>query len=216
MALTGAAAYGIYPRNTALPDIVGTLNRAGFENENICMVLSPAHPVATVVRDARIVNVEPEESAVGAAMIGWFSGFGAVVIPTVGFFIRSQAFFHALVIEQEFGPVCGGSRTLAGLGFSEDESRRLDRQLGDSGVLVYVACTESATAEWATELLRCAGAPDAASFERTKEPPVSDSPRTDSRETKDRSRVPSSKSIASKPGEIPSLAVAVAEDDDAS
>ena len=210
MALTGAAAYGMYTRNVTLPDIVGTLNRAGFENEDICMVLSPAHPVATVVRDAKIVDVEREESAVSAAMIGWFSGFGAVVIPTVGFFIRSQVFFRALVIEQEFGTVCGGSRTLAGLGFSEDECRRLGQQLSDSGVLIYVACPENAAAEWATELLRCAGAPEAASFERAKATAVPDSRGTEVRETKDRSRVPSA------PRKIPTVAVAVADDDDVS
>lgn len=188
MALNGAAAYGMYPRNVALPDIVGTLNRAGFENENICMVLSPAHPVASVVRDARMVSFESGESAVSAAMIGWFSGFGAVVIPTVGFFIRSQAFFRALVIDEEFGTVCGGSTTLTGLGFSEGDSRRLKQQLGDSGVLVYVSCPESATAEWATELLRCAGAPEAATFAGAQAAP-SGSRATETAETDDLSRI---------------------------
>src|SRR5205823_13897783 len=90
----GTAAYGMYPRNIALPEVVCALNRAGFGNEDICLVLSPAHPVATVVRDARILNVECEESATSARMIGWFSEFGAVVIPTVGFFIRYTEFFH--------------------------------------------------------------------------------------------------------------------------
>jgi hypothetical protein len=54
------------------------------------------------------------------------------VIPTVGFFIRSQAFFHALLIEQNFPAMSRGSRTLVGLGFSEDEARRLGRQLCDA------------------------------------------------------------------------------------
>lgn len=164
----GAAAYGMYPRNISLPEIVYPLNRAGFQNEDICMVLSPAHPVATVVRDARIVNADREENAVSARMIGWFSEFGAVVIPTVGFFIRSQVFFHALMIEQDFSLLCGESRTLAGLGFSHDDANRLGRQLGDVGVLVYVACPQPARADWAIELLRQTGAREAASLESAK------------------------------------------------
>lgn len=208
MALTGTAAYGMYPRNVALPEIVGALNHAGFKNEDICMVLSPAHPVAAVVRDARIINIEREGCAVSAAMIGWLSEFGAVVIPSVGFFIHSRAFFHALVIEQEFGTLCGGSRTLAGLGFSDDDARRLGQQLGDSGVLVYVACSEGATAEWATELMRCAGAPEAASFERAK---ATRAP--DCRHTKEQGRASSHHSTSYTLREIPSVVVAVAEDD---
>jgi hypothetical protein len=87
------------------------------------------------------------------------------VIPTVGFFIRSQAFFHALVIEQNFTALCGGSRTLVGLGFSEDDAKRLGHQVDDLETLVYVACPESARADSATQLLRCTGAREAASLE---------------------------------------------------
>ena len=168
MSATGTAAYGMYPRNVALPEVVYALNRAGFGNEDICMVLSPAHPVATVVRDAKILDVKPEESATSARMIGWFSEFGAVVIPTVGLFIRSQAFFHALLIEQNFPSMSRGSRTLVGLGFSEDEAKRLGHQLCDVGAMVYVSCPENNTANSAIELLRRAGAREAASLGLSK------------------------------------------------
>jgi len=168
MSLSGTAAYGMYPRNVALPEVVCALNQAGFENEDICMVLSPAHPVATVVRDARILDVEREESATSARMIGWFSEFGAVVIPTVGFFIRSQAFFRALLMEQNFPAMSRGSRTLLGLGFSEDEAKRLGNQLSDVGALVYVSCQKDGKADSAIELLRRAGAREAAGLRMAK------------------------------------------------
>jgi hypothetical protein len=164
MTVNEAAAYGMYPRNIALPDIVSSLNLGGFENKDICMVLSPAHPAATLVRDARIFNANLEDGAVSARMIGWFSEFGAVVIPTVGFFIRSQAFFHALVIEQNFSSACGQARTLVGLGFSGDEANRLGREMADVGVMVYVACEERARVDRAIELLRRTGAREAASL----------------------------------------------------
>jgi|SRR5271170_1052229 hypothetical protein len=168
MTVSESAAYGMYPRNIPLSKIVHALNREGFENKDICLVLSPAHPVAAVVRDARIVDANPAESAASARTIGWFSEFGAVVIPTVGFFIRSQAFFHALMIEQDFSPLCGGSKTLAGLGFSLEDAKRLGRQLCDVGVLVYVACSKRTRADWAIELLRHSGAGEAASLETSQ------------------------------------------------
>jgi len=168
MRVNRTAAYAMYPRNVALPEVVSALNQAGFEKEDICMVLSPAHPVATAAGDATIGDVAREQSAISARVIGWFSELGAVVIPTVGFFIRSQAFFHALLVEQNFPGLSRGSRTLLGLGFSQDEAKRLGHQLCDVGALVYVSCQESAKADGAIELLRRAGAREAASLGRAQ------------------------------------------------
>jgi len=168
MSANGTAAYGMYPRNVALPEVVDALNCAGFDNKDICMVLSPAHPDATVVRDAKITDSRDEETATSARMIGWFSKFGAVVIPTVGFFIRSQAFFHALVTEQNFPSMSRGSRTLLDLGFPEDEAQRLGHQLCDVGAMVYVSCQGSSKANSAIELLRRAGAREAAGLRMAK------------------------------------------------
>src|SRR4030088_2422587 len=97
MSVNSAAAYGMYPQEGALHDVVHTLNQAGFENEDICMMLAPTHPIATIVREASILNSEREASAVTAGLISWLSEFGAVMIPTVGFFVRSQEFLHALL-----------------------------------------------------------------------------------------------------------------------
>ena len=164
MNINGTAAYGMYARDIALPDVVGALNKAGFENEDICMVLSPAHPDAAAVNEASTFDTAGPQNALGARMVGWFSEFGAVVIPTVGFFIRSQMFFHALVVEQNFPSLSRGSRTLLGLGFSPAEAKRLGRQLCDVGALVYVSCRENAKADGAIELLRRTGAREAASL----------------------------------------------------
>lgn len=164
MRVNRTAAYAMYPRNVALPEVVSALNQAGFEKEDICMVLSPAHPVATAAGDATIGDVAREQSAISARMIGWFSELGAVVIPTVGFFIRSPAFFRDLLVEQNFPGLSRGSRTLLGLGFSQDEAKRLDHQLSDVGAMVYVSCREDGKADGAIELLRRAGAREAASL----------------------------------------------------
>jgi hypothetical protein len=161
--ITNKAAYGIYPRHVQLPEIACSLKQAGFDNEDICMVVSPAHPVAKIVRDASVL--ERESSAVSARIIGWVSELGAVVIPSVGLFIRSQAFFRALVVDQEFQSFCGQSRTLAGLGFSEGEAERLDHQLcNDEEALVYVNCQESSRTDRALELMKSMGARETAAL----------------------------------------------------
>jgi hypothetical protein len=159
------AAYGMYSQDVVLNDIVRELNQAGFDNEDICMMLSPSHPIASLVRDASVFNTEPAANAVTARLIGWLSGFGAVLIPSVGFFIRSQAFFHALMAAREAPALCGNARTLVGLGFSEDKARKFENQLRNLGVLVYVSCAEKAKMLWAPDVLHHAGAQEAATLE---------------------------------------------------
>ena len=156
------AAYGVYSRNVGLPDVVCALNRAGFENKDICMVLSPAHPDAAAVSDASVLGAKPSEAEKSARAIRWFSGFGAVVIPTVGLFIRSELFFHALVSEPPASALSRGSGTLVGLGFSADDAVRLGHQLCDVNAMVYVSCRKDADTKGAIELLRNAGAREAA------------------------------------------------------
>jgi len=165
MAVSAAAAYGLYSHNVALTDIVRNLNQAGFDNEDICMMLSPDHPIASIVRDASLFNTERESSAVTAGLIGWLSEFGAVLIPTVGFFIRSQAFFHALMVAREAPALCGNAKTLVGLGFSTEEAERFEDELRDLGVLVYISCNEGAKTRWAREVLRHTGAHEAATLD---------------------------------------------------
>lgn len=165
MAVSAAAAYGLYSQDVALTDIVRNLNEAGFNNEDICMMLSPGHPIASIVRDASLFNSERESSAVTAGLIGWLSEFGAVLIPTVGFFIRSQAFFHALMVARDAPAFCGKAKTLVGLGFSTEEAERFEEKLRGLGVLVYVSCNEGAKTLWAREVLRHTGAHEAATLD---------------------------------------------------
>jgi hypothetical protein len=164
MSATGTAAYGMYARHVALPEVVCALREAGFAKQDICMVLSPAHPDAAHLGDASPFEVEDGNTGTCARMIAWYSEFGAVVIPTVGFFVRSTAFLQALTDEQNFPALSRWSRTLIGLGFSPDEATRLGHELTDVGALVYVSCAETAKAQGAIELLRRTGAREAASL----------------------------------------------------
>ncbi len=163
------AAYGVFPHRVALNEVLETLNQGGFGKESICMMLPPTHPIATIVRDADVRDAERGANIATAGLIGWLSEFGAVLIPTVGFFIRSQAFFHALFVRNDTMARCGSSNSLEGLGFPEGEARRFERHLAEVGVLVYVSCRERARTRWALELLRGTGAQEAGTLENAEE-----------------------------------------------
>jgi hypothetical protein len=165
MAVNTSAVYGIYPDDASLPQVVQRLNRAGFDNEQICLMVWPRHHIATVIRQANILNTEREASASTVGLIGWLMKLGAVIIPTVGFFIRSRAFLHALLLRADSPGLCGNSRVLVGLGFSEGDAERFENELSEMGVLVYVACPEMARTTQAVEVLRRTGANETATLE---------------------------------------------------
>ncbi len=166
MAVSTPAAYGMYPHDVELHQVVQTLNQSGIGKEDICMMVSPSHPFATIVREANNLSAEPRASATAAGLIGWFMKFGAVMIPTVGLYIRSQAFLHALGVRKDSPALRGNSRTLVGLGFSESDALRFERQLREVGVLIYVACSEGEKTTRAIELLRRTGARETATLEK--------------------------------------------------
>ena len=91
-----AAAYAIFSTETPLEDVFTSLNSAGFESEDICVFLSPTHPIADGVR-----NLNSGDSRSGAEVgventVSWLSTFGGVVIPGVGCFVGSREYLRAL------------------------------------------------------------------------------------------------------------------------
>ncbi len=163
MAVNTPAAYGMFAGNVALPQVVQTLSQSGFDKDDICMMVSPAHPLATVVREAHIIRTESVADPATTSVIAWLMKVGAVMIPTVGFFIRSQAFLQALMEGKE---LTGNSKALVGLGFSEGDALRFEHQLRKTGVLVYVACSEKGSANRAVEVLRRTGARETATLQK--------------------------------------------------
>lgn len=160
------AAYGMYPNDVALQQVVQTLNQSGFDKQDICMMVSPKHPIAAVVRGANVLNTEPEAEAVTAKLIGWLMKFGAVMIPTVTTFVRSPSFLRALMARRDSPAVYSNLKALVGLGFSEYDAVRFEQELREMGVLVYVACMESDRTMRAIEVLRRTGANETAALDR--------------------------------------------------
>jgi hypothetical protein len=157
MVTNPSGAYGMYAQDAQLEQVMLALNQSGFDKEDICMMVSPSHPLAQVVRQGQTLNTDREDGA-AAGLMRWLFEFGAVMIPTVGFFIRSQAFLRALVTGKDSASLGGNSRPLVGLGFSENDAERFESQLRDLGVLVYVACPKKNNAARAVEVLRKTGA----------------------------------------------------------
>jgi hypothetical protein len=166
MAVNTPAAYGMYPDDVSLQQVVRKLNQSGFDNEQICLMVWPRHHIAGVMREANIFNAEKKASAMTVELIGWLMKLGAVIVPTAGFFIRSRAFLHALVMRKDSPGLCGNSGALVGLGFSEGDAERLEDQVCEMGVLVYVACQERERTSQAVEVLRRTGASETATLER--------------------------------------------------
>jgi hypothetical protein len=166
MAAHAPAAYGIYSEDAALRQIVQMLNQSGFEKEDICVMVSPRHPLAAVVREANILSTERSQSAVTMDLVSWLMKLGAVVIPTVGLFIRSQAFLLDLVMKKDSPLLCGDSMALVGLGFSEGDAERCESRIRELGVMVYVNCPESEKTICAAEVLRRTGAYEYATLGR--------------------------------------------------
>jgi hypothetical protein len=164
MSNSRTAAYGMYSRDVALPEVVYALNKAGFDKEDICMVLSPAHPDAAIFQEPVCESASGRECSTTTRAIRWFSEFGAVVIPTIGVFVRSQDFLRALLTNQSSSALSRGSGALMDLGFSHDDAKRLGMRLSDVGALVYVSCPERTQASGAIELLRRTGAQEASSL----------------------------------------------------
>jgi hypothetical protein len=153
MASSAFAAYAIYPETVGLKDVLRTLGQGGFTKESICLVLSPTHPIATIMRDSSTRFMEREVNTATAELIGWLSELGAVVIPIFGFFIRSREFFRTLVEEKNSNAPSGTRGVLVSLGLSEEAAARIDGRIREGGVFLYVSCPETQT-QWALELLR--------------------------------------------------------------
>lgn len=157
MAANPPAAYGIYASSAALHEVLQTLGKGGFEKDDICMMLSPTHPFVATVRESKCQPFEQVTRSSAPGVVAWLCEFGAVVIPTFGFFIKSRKFIHSLVTGRD-AMAPGGSKTLVCLGFPEKDAERFENQVHEAGALLYLPCRDSVQTQWILDLLRNTGA----------------------------------------------------------
>ena len=169
MAAYAPAAYGMYTDEVALRQVIQSLNQSGFDKKDICVMLSSQHPIAAVVREAKILGAGREASAIAAGLVSWFMKLGAVMIPTVVLFVRSQSFLDALLTRKDSRGLGDHTSALVGLGLSQDDAERCESQIRQMGVLVYVACREIEKTTWAADILRRVGAHEASTVGMVRE-----------------------------------------------
>ena len=135
MAAITPAAYGMYGNDVVLHQVVRTLNQSGFDKQDMCIVVSPKHPIAALMRGAKVLTAQTEGGAITAKLIGWLMKFGAVMIPTVTEFVSSPAFHRAMMgMGRKDSPaVYSHLKALVGLGFSEDDAVRFEQELREWG-----------------------------------------------------------------------------------
>jgi len=162
MILPQTAAYGIYPMEARVQDIIASLHDAGCSAEDVCLLLAPSHPMAQAVRDAKISPASLHSDVIPASdLLQWFSRLGAVVIPGVAFFVGSRAFLRAVLAPCPASSSSASAERLMGLGLSEDEAERYARRLSHEGIMIFASCNGDEQSRWIRDVLQNTGADEA-------------------------------------------------------
>ena len=156
-----SAAYALFPEQSPLQSVLQTLNLAGFENDDLCVLIPAEHPIARRLRDWDFrlrhelsANDSPE------CLIAWLATYGAVVIPEIGFFVGSAQYMPALAIPEEM--LRNSEKgVFAGLGISVSEAVRYENRMREKASFVFVSCNDVPQSEWARQLLIAMGAEEA-------------------------------------------------------
>ncbi len=161
MILSTTAAYGIYPTEARIQEIIANLSAAGCPAEDVCMLMAPSHPVAHVVRDAKFSPVTLNSDVPASELLQWLSRLGAVIIPGVAFFVGSCVFLKAVLAPCPATISSASAERLMGLGFSPHEADRYADRLNHDGIMIFVCCSDEAQSHWIREVLRQTGADEA-------------------------------------------------------
>ena len=148
------AAYGVFSLKTGLEDVLKSLNSAGFQREDICVFLSPTHPIADGVRNLKAPSSSFTRDIDLGRMFSWVSTLGCVIIPGVGFVVGSHDYLRALGQGDCAPDATGNGAALVSLGIPHDDAARYETRLRRDANLVFVSCDGVARSEWAREILR--------------------------------------------------------------
>ena len=160
-----SAAYGIYPMEASIARVTKNLRNAGVLEEDICVLLPPAHPLAMAVREANIAPRSFHRDTT-SDILTWLSRFGAVIIPGVAFFVGSRVFLRAVLTSScPEGSHSAYSERLIGLGLSQHEADRFNDRLARDGIMVFACCDSDAQARRVREALTRTGADEASCLE---------------------------------------------------
>jgi hypothetical protein len=155
-----AAAYGFFPLESQLENVFRALNHAGFENTDLCVLLTAEHPIAERVRNCPTQMPRgPIQNAAPERVLGWLSTYGAVLIANVGLFVGSRDCLRVLSLPEDL--LRSEMGVFGALGIPPDEAARYRNRLRNNAAFILVNCEHFAHSEWARELLSTMGAEEA-------------------------------------------------------
>lgn len=168
MAGKNTAVFGIYPTYASVEAGVGSLQSAGFRNEDIS-VLMPENVGSKEFAHEKGTKA-PEGAATGAGtgavvggVLGVLAGIGLLAVPGLGPFIAAGPIMAGLAGLGVGGAVGGIAGALIGLGIPEYEAKRYEGRVKEGGILLSVHCDSSEWTKRAKEVLERTGAQDIAS-----------------------------------------------------
>jgi hypothetical protein len=162
------AVYGIFASRERAEMCIETLNRAGFQNPDISVLMADRTATGQIATEKH--TKAPEGTATGATAggviggtLGLLAGIGALAIPGVGPFIAAGPIMGTLA-GLGAGAAAGGLiGALLGMGVPEYEAKRYEGRVKDGGILVSVHCANSEREDVAKEKLKECGAEDISS-----------------------------------------------------
>ena len=161
------AVIGLVTTTTQAEQIVADLQRAGFGNNDISVLM----PDENATRDfAHEKNTKaPEGSAVGATAggtlggaLGLLAGIGALAIPGLGPFIAAGPIMATLSGAAAGAALGGLTGALVGLGIPEIEAKQYESKVKGGNVLISVHTDKDEDRATAKRILESSGARDVA------------------------------------------------------
>jgi hypothetical protein len=148
------AACGIFSTRVRLEAVIASLNSAGFRSGDICVFLSPSHPIAEELRHLNTPYASLAREVELESTVAWLAKFGGFVIPGVGLFVGSRSYLPALTQVDCRPGRTGNQGMLQNLGIPEEAATRYEARLRRDAMIVFVDCDGWAQSEWAREILQ--------------------------------------------------------------
>jgi hypothetical protein len=159
------AVFGICNSRTDVDEAVASLNRCGFSNSDISVLLPSkeetqnfAHEKATKAPEGAATGVA--SGAVVGGTLGWLAGIGLLAIPGVGPFVAAGPIVAAISGVGIGGAIGGLTGALIGMGVPEYEAKRYEDFIKDGGILLSVHTDTSEEIDKAKETLEACGIRD--------------------------------------------------------
>ena len=163
--MTRRAVFGVYSSYQDLERGIELLQRAGFRNTDISVLL-PENASPQPVERARRRKASEGAAAGGfsgalvGGTLGWLAGIGVIAIPGVGPLLAAGPILAALAGLGVGGAVAGIAGALIGTGIPETEAKKYEGRVKKGAMLISVYADGEESAAGARAILSQSGAGD--------------------------------------------------------